>query len=209
MNRRFAIKRFALSTLLLLGVLAAAPAFAQEGGGQEAAEKTKSGLSPNLESILLWVNFAVLVGGLGYLARKYGDPFLASRSQKISQDIVDADRVRKDAEARSAEVDRRLASLEADLAAMRAESQLEIEAQQRHVAERSAAEMTKISVHAQQESEAAGKLARLDLKRYSAELALTLAGQKIQARMTPDTQDALVRGFVKELYHPPASAQSN
>jgi F0F1-type ATP synthase membrane subunit b/b' len=106
-------------------------------------------------------------------------------------------------------VDRRLANLEADLAAMRAESQLEIEAQQRHVAERSAAEMAKISTHAQQEIEAAGKLARLDLKRYSAELALTLAGKKIQARMTPDTQDALVRGFVKELYHPPASAQSN
>ena len=105
-----------LPARLLLGLMAAAPLFAQE-----AQEKTKSGLSPALESILLWVNFAILVGGLAYLVRKYGSPFLAARSQKISQDIVEAARVRKDAEARSAEVDRRLANLQSDLAALRVE----------------------------------------------------------------------------------------
>jgi F-type H+-transporting ATPase subunit b len=190
--------------LLLLGLMAAAPVFAQE-----AQEKTKSGLSPTLESILLWVNFAILVGGLAYLVRKYGSPFLAARSAKISQDIVEAARVRKDAEARSAEVDRRLANLESDLAALRVESQKELESQRRHAAGRSAAEMAKIHEHAEQEIAAAGKLARLELKRYSAELALTLAAQKIQARMTSNTQDALVRGFVKDLGRPASSAPAN
>jgi F-type H+-transporting ATPase subunit b len=189
---------------LLPALMAAAPAFAQE-----AHEKTKSGLSPALESILLWVNFAILVGGLTYLFRKYGSPFLAARSQKISQDIVEAARVRQDAEARSAEVDRRLGNLESDLAALRVESQKELEAQQRHAAERSAAELVKIQARAEQEIAAAGKLARLELKRYSAELALALAGQKIQARMTADTQDALVRGFVKDLDLPSSSALTN
>lgn len=190
--------------LLLLAVMTAAPAFAQE-----AAEKTKSGLSPTLEMILLWVNFAILVGGLAYLVKKYGTPFLTARSEKISHDIVEAARIRKEAEARSAEVDRRLANLEADLATLREESQKELKAQRRYATERSAAEMAKIQAHADQEIAAAGKLARLELKRYSAELALTLAGQKIQARMTPDTQDALVRGFLKDLDHPTASAQTN
>jgi hypothetical protein len=37
------------------------------------------------------------------------------------------------------------------------------------------------------------------LKRYAAELAIGLAEQKIRARMTPETQDALVRGFVRDL----------
>src|SRR5580658_2236354 len=193
-----------LANLLSLGLMAAAPVFAQE-----AQEKTKSGLSPTLETILLWVNFAILVGGLAYLVRKYGSPFLAARSQKITQDIVEAARVRKDAEARSAEVDRRLANLESDLAALRVESQKELEAQRRHAAERSAAEMAKIQAHAEQEIAAAGKLARLELKRYSAQLALTLAGQKIQARMTSATQDALVRGFLKDLDRPAASALTN
>jgi F-type H+-transporting ATPase subunit b len=189
---------------LLLVLMTAAPLFAQE-----AHEKTKSGLSPTLESILLWVNFAILVGGLAYLANKFGGPFLAARSQKISHDIEDAARVRKDAEARSAEVDRRLANLEADLASLRVESQKELESQRRHGAERNAAEMARIQAQAEMEIAAAGKLARLELKRYSAELALALAAQKIQARMTSGTQDALVRGFVKDLDRAPSGAHSN
>jgi len=192
--------------LLLPGLMAAAPVFAQEIAHEVTQEKTKSGLSPTLESILLWVNFAILVGGLAYLVRKYGEPFLAARSQKISQDIVEAARVRQDAEARSAEVDRRLANLAADLAALRVESKQELESQRRHAAERSAAEMAKIQAHAEQEIAAAGKLARLELKRYSAELALALAAQKIQARMTSATQDALVSGFVQDLGRPASSA---
>ena len=190
--------------LILLSVMAAAPAFAQE-----AHEKTKSNLSPTLELVLLWVNFAILVGGLVYLTKKYGTPFLTARSEKISRDIVEAARVRKDAEARSTEVDRRLANLELDLAALREESQKELKAQRRYATERSALEMAKIQEHADQEIASAGKLARLELKRYSAELALTLAAQKIQARMTPKTQEALVRGFLKDLEHPAASAQNN
>jgi F-type H+-transporting ATPase subunit b len=190
---------------LWLGLVAAAPALAQEA----AQEKTKSGLAPTWEMVLLWANFAILVGGLVYLFNKYGAPYLAARSEKISQDIVEAARIRKEAEARSAEVDRRLANLEADLAAIRAESHEELKSQRRQAAERSAAEMAKIQAHGDQEIAAAGKLARLELKRYSAELALTLAAQKIQARMTPDTQDKLVQRFLEELDHPAARAQSN
>jgi F-type H+-transporting ATPase subunit b len=199
------MKRCPLSIMLALGLMAAAPAFAHE----DAAEKTRSGLSPTWESILLWANFAVLVGGLSYLTKKYGAPFLAARSQKIGEDIVEAARVRKDAEERSAEVDRRLANLESDLAALRAESQQEIKSQRRQATARGAAEMARIHEHADQEIAAAGKLARLDLKRYSAELAIAIAGRKIQARMTPEIQEALVRGFVKDLDHPAARAQAN
>jgi hypothetical protein len=37
------------------------------------------------------------------------------------------------------------------------------------------------------------------LRRYAAELALSLAEEKVRVRMTPDTQDALVKGFVQNL----------
>jgi F0F1-type ATP synthase membrane subunit b/b' len=46
---------------------------------------------------------------------------------------------------------------------------------------------------------AAGKSARIDLKRYAAGVAMQLAEQKIRARMTPAEQDALVAGFAREL----------
>lgn len=192
-------------TLLAFG-LSAATLFAQEEGH---AEKGASGLSPVTETVLLWANFALLVVGLGYLIKKYGGPFFASRSERIQREIVEAAKVRQEAEARSAEVDRRLASLHADLAALRGESQKELESLERHTTSKASAEIARIQSNAEQEIAAAGKAARLELKRYSAELAVHLAGEKIQARMTPAMQDALVRDFVTELDGRVARAQAN
>jgi F-type H+-transporting ATPase subunit b len=191
---------------LLALAFSAAALFAQEEGH---AQKTASNLSPTLEIVLLWVNFALLAIGLGYLIKKYGGPFFAARSERIQREIVEAAKVRQDAEARSAEVDRRLANLEADLAALRVESRQELESLERHTTSKASAEIARIQSNAEQEIAAAGKAARLELKRYSAELAVHLAGEKIRARMTPDAQDALVRDFVKELDGRAPHAQAN
>lgn len=129
--------------------------------------------------------------------------------QRIQREIVEAAKVRQDAEARSAEVDRRLASLQADLAALRGESRKELESLERHTTSKASAEITRIQSNAEQEIAAAGKAARLELKRHSAELAVHLAGEKIQARMTPAVQDALVRDFVTELDGRVPRAQAN
>ena len=66
---------------------------------------------------------------LGYLIGKNAGPFFDSRSRQIRKDIVEADDRRKKAEARAAEVERRLASLEAEILALRTESQKEAEAE--------------------------------------------------------------------------------
>lgn len=179
--------------------------FAQEEG---AHEKTASNLSPTLEMIMLWVNFALLAIGLGYLIKKYGGPFFAARSEHIQHEIVEAGKVRQEAESRAAEVDRRLSSFEAELEALRAESRSELESQQKQAAAKTSTEIARIQNQAEQEIAASGKAARLELKRYSAELAVQLAGEKIRARMTHDTQDALVRGFLKDL-DGSASAQAH
>ena len=67
------------------------------------------------------------------------------------------------------------------------------------MAQQTEAEIAKIQAHAEQEIASAGKAARMALKRYSAELAMGLAEQKVRARMTPETEDALVQGFVRNL----------
>jgi len=185
-----------LSLRVLTFGLAAASLFAQEEG---AHEKTASNLSPTLEIILLWANFALLAIGLGYLIKKYGGPYFAARSERIQREIVESAKVRQDAEARAAEVDRRLGNIETELEALRAESRSELESQQKQAAAKTSAEIARIQSQAEQEIAASGKAARLELKRYSAELAVQLAGEKIRARMTHDAQDALVRGFLKDL----------
>jgi F0F1-type ATP synthase membrane subunit b/b' len=67
------------------------------------------------------------------------------------------------------------------------------------MAQQTEAEIAKIQAHAEQEIASAGKAARMSLKRYAADLAVSLAEQKVRARMTPDTEDALVQGFVRNL----------
>ncbi len=192
--------------LLLAFALSAVTLFAQDEG---AVEKTASGLSPLMEMVLLWANFAILAIGLGYLIKKYGAPFFAARSQRIEREIVEATKTRQDAEARSAEVDRRLANLENDLAALRTESRQELDSLERNANAKTSAEIAKIQSNAEQEIAAAGKMARMDLKRFSAELAVQMAGEKIRARMTPDAQQALVRDFVKNLDGAGKSAPAN
>jgi F0F1-type ATP synthase membrane subunit b/b' len=72
-----------------------------------------------------------------------------------------------------------------------------------------AAEMAKIQTHTVQEIAAAGKTARLELRRYSAGLALNLAETKIAARLSPQVQEALVNGVVSRLSQVPLHVESN
>ena len=67
------------------------------------------------------------------------------------------------------------------------------------IARQTAAESAKIQANAEQEIASAAKAARTELRRYAAGLAVELAERQIRARMTPDTQDGLVRGFVRDL----------
>jgi F0F1-type ATP synthase membrane subunit b/b' len=204
-----------LATLLLAGVLtlAAASAFSrtQEKQPEDAAERAAepgAGEHGELEG-WKWANFALLAGGLGYLIAKNGGPFFAARSQKIRQELTDAEVVRKDAEARAADVSRRLANLESEIAALRQQSKAEADSEAARITQHTAAEIAKIRKHAEEEIASAGKAARMDLKRYSAHLAVDLAEQKVRARMDASSQDSLVNEFVHDLSNPDSRAQSN
>jgi F0F1-type ATP synthase membrane subunit b/b' len=146
-----------------------------------------------------WANFLLLAAGLGYLIRKSGGPFFAARKQSISKDISESEQIRRDAESRAAEVDRRLANLSADIAALRAASEREAQSETERLAAHTAAEIVKVQAQATHEIASAQKAARMDLRRYTGELAVRLAEQKVRARMSPAAQDMLVRGFVRDL----------
>jgi F-type H+-transporting ATPase subunit b len=199
--------------LLLIAAAAFVPvAIAQEPARAEtplerASEPPAEGEHGNLE-IWKWANFAVLAGGLGYLVKKNAGPFFDGRSQQIRKDMVEAQEARRQAEARAADVDRRLASLDTEIAALRGESQKEAQSETERLARHTAAEIAKIQAHSEQEIASAGKAARMELKRFSAALAIQLAEQRIRSRMTPETQEALVRGFARDL-EPPASGAAN
>jgi F-type H+-transporting ATPase subunit b len=178
----------ALTLCLSLGIV-----MAQETAG---AKDPEEGLE-----IWKWANFAILAAGLGYLAVKQGSPFFASRSAEIRKGITDAEALRKDADARAAEVDRRLANLESDVKQMRATVLAEQAAAAERLRQETTAELARIQDHAGREIESAAKAARVELKRYAARLAIDLAEQKIRSRMNAESQGVLVDDFVRSLDH--------
>jgi F-type H+-transporting ATPase subunit b len=205
-----------LPRFLLAAALAVVPAFAlqhepaaaQPGEAPKHAESHEAkghGESKghgqehgNLE-IWKWANFLLLAGGLGYLIGKNAGPFFASRSRQISKDMADSDSMRRDAEARAADVERRLANLQAEIDAIRLESSQQQAADADRLRHQTTADIAKLQQQAEQEIASAGKGARSELKRYAAGLALELAERRIRSGITPDAQDALVKGFVQDL----------
>ena len=180
---------------LILGLVLAVPALL----AQEQAEGGEGGLE-----IWKWVNFGLLVAVIAYFIGKNAGPFFEARSRKIREEMAQAHEMWKAAEARAAEVEKKLASLESEIAAFRGESQREAQNETKRMKLQTASEIARIKEHATQEIAAAGKAARLDLKRYSAHLAVGIAEEKARARMNPDTQDALVGEFVRDLDKPPS-----
>ena len=195
------MKRFMKPLLvpaLLLGLATVPCGLAQEKAAP-AETKTETKSEEGHLGAWKWANFLLLAGLLGYLAGKHGGPFFAARSKSIRKDMIEAAETRQDAETRAAAVERRIANLESEIATLRGEAQREEHSETERIAQHSAAEMAKLQAHAEQEIASATKAARMDLKRYSADLAIDLAERKIRARLTPDQQDALVRGFVRDL----------
>lgn len=160
-------------------------------------------------SIWAWANFAMLVGALGYVVAKKGGPWFASRSQSIRQSIAEAEDIRAKAEASAADMDRRLASLETEIEELRSHAHREEAAEAERIRAQIAADLSRIREHATREIESASKGARLELKRYAAQLAVDLAEQKIRRQMTPQLQSTLVENFARDLEHPGSGPHLN
>lgn len=182
---------------LLLGiVLACGMAVAQE---HAPAAEHGGGHKQGPSEVWKWVNFGILALGLGYLIGKNAGPFFENRTREIKRDLLESAAARKAAEARAAEVEQRIANLEVEIAALRAEAERESSGEAGRMSQQIAADIAKIQTHAEQEIVSAGKAARMDLKRYSARLAVDLAEDKVRNRMNPDVQAGLVRSFVDNL----------
>ena len=192
-----ALLRIALPVVAAAGMLAQEhpPAPAHAAGaphGEAAAEH-----GPSI--VWKWANFVLLAGGLGYLIGRHAPAFFRSRTDEIQQGMANAARIKKDADLRVAEVERRLATLEQEIAALRSGSVAEMAAEAKRIQEETARQLAKTQEQAEQEIASAAKTARKELKAYSADLAVSLAEQKVQSRLTPAVEQNLIDAFVTDL----------
>lgn len=205
-----------MRTILLTLSLTLVMAFGQERGGADAIHvpgpadshaeaAAKQGEAhgaehamPN-EILWKWANFAILAVVLGWLISKHAGSFFQSRTESIQSGIAEATKVRQEAEARAADIERRVSALETEIAELRQKSREEISREGERIRTETEAQIRKIQAQAEAEIASAAKHATHDLKAYSAQLALQLAEQQIRGRMTPATQESVVSTFIREL----------
>ena len=178
-------RRFPICGAILFIAL---PLMAEEGGGE-----------PKLSPIWDVLNFVILAVLLGYLIVKNMGPMLVARSQQIREGLAAGEKAKADADARAAAVQAKLADLGQVIEQMRASSKEEREREAERIRRETEAEFTRIKQHAEQEIGSAGKLARLEVQRFAARLAIELAEQKVRARMSPQTQTDLLNNFIGEI----------
>jgi F-type H+-transporting ATPase subunit b len=203
------LKQF-LGSFFLVAVLTVSPVMAQEAGHEAPAthegQGHKGGEHEGLE-VWKWANFAILAAILGYLISKNVGPMLVARSAEIREGLAAGEKAKAEADARAAAVNARLASLEKTIAGMQAEAREEREREAGRIRQDTQKEMVRLQRHAEMEIESSGKLARLELKSYAGKLALDLAEQKLRARMSPETETALLNRFLADVSSTPAEAR--
>ena len=182
-----------LSLVLFLMLASAALVGAQEQEKAGSTEKSEPGIAWK------WANFVILAVGLGYLVNKHLPPFFRSRTAEIQQGITEAQQIKRDAEARAAQVEAHLQKLGEEIDQFRTQSREEMQQEGERIRQETAKQLGHLEHQARQEIEAAAKVARRELKDYAAKLALDLAEQRVRARLNAGTETALVDGFIHDL----------
>jgi F0F1-type ATP synthase membrane subunit b/b' len=129
---------------------------------------------------------------------KLGEAFKARR-EGIKNELARAQRERDAAVAKLKEVEQRLARLDAEVAEIQARSKKEAADERERIAHSTETEIAKLSEQAQREIESAGKVARHELRRYSAEQSVRLAEEMIRREMRPEDDVRLIDTNIREL----------
>ena len=180
-----------LGSLITLMLLAALPVLAQEG--EASPVDSPAGW------IFRWLNFAIVFGAIAYLAWKKGGPYFRAQAEEISQKIAEGARAREAAERQRQEVQAKLANIDSEIGAMRADSKRDAEAEAMRLRILAREEAQKIERAAQAEIAAAERAARMELKALGARMAVERAEALLRKELTPKSEAALFQTFVQEL----------
>ena len=186
---------FVLLGICLVGFTS--PRFAWAQGSEPAAKEEKSESSREL--IYKIINFAILVGGLGYVLRKPLAEFFSTRSASIRKSLEEGRKALEASQAQLQAVEERLQHLEAEIAAFKASALTEMEADRQRMKQAIGEEAARILESARAQTEIAVRGAKLDLKSYAARKAVALAEEMILTRLDDSGRRRLAAQFAASL----------
>ena len=144
-------------------------------------------------------NFAILVGLLAYFLRTPIAGYLKSRGEQIRTELVEAARMRREAEAQLAALARQLEGLPGELAALRARGAADAAAEEARLRAASEAERERLLEHMRRDVEMQVRIARQQLTAEAAALATEIARRRIEKTITPADQRRLLDRYARQL----------
>lgn len=189
---------FTVLGVVLLGVFAGALA----ASSSLAAEQEKAQTDPTetpVGSLFRWINFAIVVGAVGYLIVKKGPAAFRARADAIASGISSATAAKAEADAQLRAAEAGLARLDQDAAVMREDAKKDFTAESERLRAAGKLEIERIEHAAEVEIGAARRAARLELRARAARLAAERAAVLVPQQMTADQNAALVRRFTENL----------
>lgn len=173
----------------------------QHATDAHAAEEHHSSLAG-----LLWptANFLILAGGLWWFLKDPLAGYLKDRHAGIRKELAEAAAVKDVASSQLAEIDRKLKALPGEIAQLRQRGAEEIAAEEQRISAQAAAERERLLEQTRREIDVQLRLAKRELVEHAADLAVQLAGERLQQQMTPDDQQRLVDRYLGQVAAPKA-----
>jgi F-type H+-transporting ATPase subunit b len=166
----------------------AAPAFAQEG------DATTTGVGP----VFRWINFAIVALLVMWGFSKAVAP-LRKRAADISNKIAEGARAREAAEKQRQEVQAKLATIDDEVAQLRADAKRAADAEALRLRGLAKEEAQSIERAGLAEILAAERAARIELKALAGQLAVRQAEAVLRQQINPAAEAGLFRAFIEEL----------
>jgi F-type H+-transporting ATPase subunit b len=213
--RRFAVVSFCFALLMPAGAMLraqAAPAADKTAKPQTVLNETDAyrmsptvvklggmmGMKPEMAANVFTIfNIVVLFGAIGYGLLKALPKAFRDRSTKIQKGLVDARTATEEASARLNAVEERLSKLDDQIAGMRTQAEADSARDEQRIKASVEDEKAKIVAAAEAEIQSATMLARREIQKYAAELAIDQAARKLV--VTADTDRLLVEAFAAKL----------
>jgi F-type H+-transporting ATPase subunit b len=158
----------------------------------------KFGLDPEQAATAFTVaNFVVLALLVGWFLLKALPKTFRNRNAALEKHLVEARAASKEASSRLGSVEARLAKLDEQIVAMRAQAEKDAQAEEQRMKASVEEEKQKILASAEQEITAAAAQARRQIQQYAADLAIDQAAKKLV--VTAETDRVLVQEFARRL----------
>jgi len=175
------------------------PAAEESQHGASSGEHGGGHAESPLAAVWKWGNFLILFGGLGWYLRQPLREFLETRSRSIEEGLASGRLARESALKQMSEIENRMARLDDEVRALRAQAVKEAEEEKARILESAKIEAQRILEVAHREIEGLKKSARLELKAHVAELAVKLAEERLQKSIGPEENKRLVLRFLDSL----------